>query len=365
MAKKERNCCKPIEDMDNSIRDFRISFTRVICTIAVVTLHTNGCFWAFSQTETYWKSANIIECVFYFAVPVFFMLTGVNLINYRKKYNTKVFFVNRFYKTVVPYIFWSLIGVVYNLLVHSINDVTFKDIIVGLLNGSDIVSIYWFFPSLFISYLAIPLFSAVEDVYKRRLFKYLIYAGFILNIFIPFIVRVYNYYANQELEWSYILIPVSGFLIYPLCGYLIYNNPLSSCITSWPVVSFISLAGLTIHIYGTYYLSMKSGHIESLYKGYTNFPCFVYSIGIFILLQKIGHLIQKNRSINKIINMIDGYSFSIYLLHWFVLDVMRRLPFINTYSIVWRLGGAYIITASVVIIVWIMRKIPVARHVVP
>ena len=55
-----------------------LSFIQLISALAMVTLHTTGCFWEFSR-EPYWRSANLIECLCYFAVPVFFMLSGITL----------------------------------------------------------------------------------------------------------------------------------------------------------------------------------------------------------------------------------------------------------------------------------------------
>ena len=74
-----------------------IDILNVVSCLAVVFLHTNEMFWAFSY-EPYWISANIIECVFYYAVPVFFMITGTTLIDYRKNTIQKSFFVSEFQK---------------------------------------------------------------------------------------------------------------------------------------------------------------------------------------------------------------------------------------------------------------------------
>lgn len=71
-----------------------ISLASVISAIAVVFLHTNEVFWQFSM-ERYWFTANIIESVFYFAVPIFFMISGAMLIDYKNKYDTKTFFIKR------------------------------------------------------------------------------------------------------------------------------------------------------------------------------------------------------------------------------------------------------------------------------
>lgn len=48
-----------------------IQILGVIACLAVVAMHVNGCFWQFSY-DRYWITANIIECICYFAVPIFF-----------------------------------------------------------------------------------------------------------------------------------------------------------------------------------------------------------------------------------------------------------------------------------------------------
>ena len=60
--------------MMNKNRIEYISLASVLSAIAVVYLHANGCFWDFS-TSRYWITANMIESIFYFAVPIFFMIS--------------------------------------------------------------------------------------------------------------------------------------------------------------------------------------------------------------------------------------------------------------------------------------------------
>ena len=42
----------------------------VIAALAVIYLHMNRVFWTYSP-KPWWISANLIECLSYFAVPVF------------------------------------------------------------------------------------------------------------------------------------------------------------------------------------------------------------------------------------------------------------------------------------------------------
>lgn len=91
---------------------YYIDVLNVISCLSVVILHTNNAFWKFSY-ESYWISANFIECIFYFAVPVFFMITGVTTIDYREKYGTRVFLKKRIQKSLIPFVLWSMIATLY------------------------------------------------------------------------------------------------------------------------------------------------------------------------------------------------------------------------------------------------------------
>ena len=56
-----------------------------ICScMAVVFLHHNGIVHNFSNTRA-WRESLIVECGFYWAVPIFLMLSGATLLNYRSK----------------------------------------------------------------------------------------------------------------------------------------------------------------------------------------------------------------------------------------------------------------------------------------
>lgn len=206
-----------------SSRDFSLTFIQVVCAIAVVTLHTNGCFWSFSATERYWFTANIIECVCYFAVPVFFMMTGITLIDYQDKYDTKTYFKKRAEKTLLPYIAWSLIGVVYLLATKRITQeqLTAKWVLNGLLSTEGIIYLYWFFQPLFCVYLSIPLFAAIDKEKKKKTAEYLLLVSLVANILLPFL----NSSLNLGLQWPYRIAVTSGYLFWTWGGVLRIQLP--------------------------------------------------------------------------------------------------------------------------------------------
>ena len=241
--------------MDNTICKTEpnyIDIAHVICAISVVILHTNGAFWDFSATELYWKSANVIENVFYFAVPVFFMLTGVTLLDFYKRYDLITFISKRIAKTVFPYVFWSLFGIMFRLFfVKDVGSFSLGFVIKGLLSGT-CVSVYWFFIPLFCVYLSLPLFASVKDERKREVFVYVACAAFVLNILIPFLISV----LHLEISFPISISVGSGYLFYVLIGYLLDRNELST--GTKRMLYLLGLIGLLFEIVGTYILSINN-----------------------------------------------------------------------------------------------------------
>lgn len=338
-----------------------LSLASVISAFAVVMLHTNGVFWWFS-TEGYWFSANIIESVLYFAVPVFFMISGATLIDYRERYTTKEYFKKRINKTFIPFVAWMLVGTLFTRLLDGKSLIPmeageWKETILNLINNK-VIEVYWFFTPLFCVYLSIPLLSAIEKNIRIRVFQYLIAAALVFNIVFPFFSNIFSLgYTN------YVLIDVAdGYLFWIFVGYVLNKQTLEK---KWRIISYVfGIIGLLIHMVGTYTLSMDAGAVVTLYKGYVSFPCVMYSIAIFIFIKEVGQKI-KNQNIWCFVNWVGKYTFAIYLMHWFVMVVLQRLLDLNVYSIVYRLGFPVVVCGVCIFITWIMRKIPIVKKFVP
>ena len=336
-----------------------ITFISVISAVSVLILHTNGCFWAFSSTARYWRSANIVECVFYFAVPLFYMISGITLMDFYDRTTLKGYFFKRFLKAGLPFLAWSLIGLAEKICIHSIavEDVDLKFIYQGI-TGTSIVDIYWFFTPLFVVYLCMPLYAAVDKSKRKTVFTYVVIAGFVLNILVPFLKSVFSIHLNTPYN-----VPVaSGALIWLPLGWLLHNCE----IKKWHkgLIYALAVLGLSMHIWGTYVLSMEAGKIVSTYKGYQNVPCVLYSVGVFVLLKDIGTRVMHGK-IAKLLRRMGRYTFPVYMMQFVLLDAVRFLPFINTKSLLYRLGAPFVMIPIIMAITWCMRKIPVIKKIVP
>ena len=360
---------KNTENVKNKSLNY-IDFLNVISAVSVVILHTNGAFWTYKADRT-WFVSNIIECVFYFAVPVFFMITGATLIDYSKRYSTPVYFKKRFVKTFIPFVAWSLFPVFTDLIKKIVfhrsgvfTEYTAEYFINGIFN-TKFVPLYWFFIPLFCVYMCIPLFSAVDCGRKKSVFIYLAIVCFAVNILVPFVVNLLKLQFNISVSWPFSVSVGSGYLLYPVIGYLLHNYELKP--KHRICIYIAAAAGLALHIFGTYGLSVSDGSINRFFKGYNNLPCLLYSVGIYVAAKQIS---RKITSLNVIrfFEFLRRYTFALYLIHVIVIKytgrLFIRLGAANT-SMVYVFIQPVFIIAICIFITFVLRKIPALKYIVP
>lgn len=329
----------------------------VISCLAVVWLHANGVFWQFSY-EPYWITANMIESICYFAVPIFFMISGCNLIDYRERYSTKEYFKKRIMKTVIPFIFWSLFGCVYMIItkVIAIEDISVISVLNGIIN-TNFCGTYWFFMPLFSVYLCIPVLSLVKEN-RKKFFSYLIVACFVCNICLPFIFN----FLPLSFNWNFSVSMAGGYLFYVLIGYYIDYYEIKR---HYRIAIYVmGIIGLLLHLFGTYYLSYRDGAINPLFKDYMNVPCVLYSVAIFVFF-KYMDTTKLMDWLFKGTKFFANTTFGVYLIHWFLLDAILRVTKINSYSLKYRVIGGFCVFIIASVLIKCAKKIPIVRRIVP
>ena len=239
-----------------------ISCLKVICCLSVIILHTNEIFWS-RPYGMLWVTANILETFFYFAVPVFFMISGATLLDYRNRYSTEIFFKKRFSRTFVPFIFWSFVA---GLFKAWLNGQTFDfnviHVIDSILNVKYFYN-YWFFTALFAVYLSMPLLSAVTD--KLTVYTCTSIVGVICVGILPLCFSLLDIGG-----WPITPPVVGGYILYVLLGYIFSKKDLDK--KQRLIVYILGFAGWFVHFAGTIYMSHGTDEIDSTFKGYLNIP---------------------------------------------------------------------------------------------
>ena len=341
----------------SSSRKRYLSVLSVIACLSVLCLHINSGYWTY-RNNFLWYCSNLIECLFYFAAPVFFMITGATLIDYNKRYSTRQYAKKRLTRVGIPFLFWSVFGLLFRLIAGDITwgSLTLRSVINSLVN-TRYMTIYWFFISLFVLYLAIPLFSNVADEKKRTVFGYLIAVGFTLNAFLPLLFNLLHLEYNQNLMFGVCSEP----LLYALLGYYIdrYEIP-----KTWRTGIYAAgIAGLLIHLFGTALLSHSAGQVITIFKGYGNVPCILYAVAIFTLF-KYTDKTRVMAFLEKLVKPLSDCTFGIYLTHMFALETVIKVSDRVAFGLPLRILLEAVALVLVIALVKLLTKIPYVRRIV-
>ena len=326
-----------------------ISLAKIIAAFAVVILHTNGAFWSFnfSNYKRYWLSANIIECIFYFAVPFFALCIGATLLDFNEKYGLLKYYYRRIIKVVIPLLFWSFSLYFYRLYVLkncSKVKLSFENLW-NLYYKHKVYSIFGSFHTFLEGYMIIPLLAYVEKSKKLKIYLYCFFMLLITQAIIPYLIKL----LNPNLEWVYHI--NAGYIIYIFAGYIKRKRIF---------IYILGIICLLIHIYGTKILTLKYKSIIKLHKGYLN----LYSCSLFLFLKENTKILSM--LINPVyINKIGSLTIGSFFMHMPIKDSYLKLFSVNKFSLEFRLFSGIIICFISLLITAIIKKIPILKYTVP
>lgn len=351
----DNNIIKPVY----KLLDY-ISLAKIFAVFAVVILHTNGKFWKFKYDfyKNYWISANIIECVFYFAVPVFVLCIGATLLDFNEKYGLIKYYKRRIFKVIIPLLSWNVILYFYrtyflkNFPERKISFAYLWD----LYYNHRIYFIFGSFHQFLVVYMFIPLVAYIQKLNKIKIYSYCFIILVVTQSLIPYIINVFH----LPLVWIYKR--NIEYIIYIFPGYIIQNYKFPTLYRY--IIYILGLSGLLIHIFGTQILTLRYRRINRMHKGYFNIPCILYSCSIFLFIKENAYLLFKIIN-KKYINKIGSLTIGPFFLHLPIIDTFHKYMKIDPYSFNYRLYGGIFVCTICLIITAILKKIPLFNYILP
>ena len=329
----------------------------ILAIFAVLILHHNGIVHGSPMTRA-WNTSLIAECLFYFAVPLFCMLSGANLMNYRQKYNTKTFFKKRVLKVIIPFLFWSSFMFVYKIFfTKTIKIRSFVELANYFFLSKEETTYYFMFNIIGI-YLTIPFISLVAKKENKKSLWFTCALYFIFNAFIPNILTLFKIQYNKDASVLF-----GGYIIFAILGYLISITDIKK---KYRYLIYVSaLIGIAYRYITTFILSKNAGKVIKVTWGYTSWHSILLASSVFIAIKYI--FINKKFSIKstKILCNLSSCSFGIYLIHQLVMQVEKNIFPIKVTSWEYRTIFVFITYFVSLLIIYILKKIPLIRKVVP
>ncbi len=396
-----------IRTLQAPVRKDFITLAGVIAAMSVIFLHTNGCFWWMDpMTDDRWAGANTIEAVFYFAAPLYFMISGATLMDYSDRCTLGQYFVRRIKKIIPAFVVWNVVALLYNIYYKKTMALTkdstvfaflFKDGIsnvdtlgnpTGTLNffdgmfNSKFLGIYWFLPSILAVYLILPLFAAVEKDKRRKIFTYFVLVWLVVCKLIPFVVDLIQYdspvkFIGWPLQENGIFL---DFIVYAVLGYLVseYEAP------AWMryTIYGLALVAFLLQWLGTYYHAIETGD-RYMFKGgrYDKLPSYLYATGVFLLIKRMSDDVMRWKPVRFVVEHMAKYTFATYLIHWYLMemfiDMFHKEWFTNLFGceaidnltiaagLWYRLLTPFLLYAVCMGIAWVLRRIPLVKRIVP
>ena len=324
----------------------------ILSCIAVIALHQNGIVHSFSPTAE-WAESLIVEVVCYWAVPVFFMLSGAKLLSYPERYSTRAFLKRRFVKTFIPFIIWSLVwcAIYYNRS-HSMPADLLE--IVTCIIQTGYQPVYWFFIPLFGVYLLMPVLSLLRDNYKLIIYIELLI--FICSGIIQPLISILNWPEISILNNS-----LSMPIFYCLAGYYLSKCNLSRRFLF--ILIICSVLCFLFRYFYTYYQSFKLGYTDKTLFSLGYFTAVIPAITLFEGIKRIHFCFSAKTE--TIIKLLASCSFGIYLVHMLVTKVCIYFLCIDVTSLIWRTLGIFFIYAISLFVVFMSKKIKIGNYIFP
>lgn len=285
-----------------------IDLIKVIATLSVVLLHVAAALVLKMGKIDFsdWMAGNIFDSITRMAVPLFFMVSGVLLLN-GKEEPLSTFFKKRFLKVFIPLILWSFIYILFKI--HALNqDINIVNNILLSLHRPEYWHL-WFLYAIIGIYLFLPVLKVFINHSTQNIQIYFI----ILWIFSVAIIPFSNYFTGTSIK---IDIPAAtGYIGYLVLGYQLAKISITRKLYYISII-FIILSTLGT-IFGTLYLSEKSGRFIHFFYDFNSITTIIQAISYFIVLKYIGEtkLKKSNFIATYSITAISISSLGIYLIH--------------------------------------------------
>lgn len=321
----------------------------VLACFMVLWDHVDGMFHTYAPGKT-WLLSAMIHVAVNPAVPLFVMISGANLLDYRKKYSTGVFFKKRAISVFIPFVFWSVFYIFFWWTQGSALP-GIKDAINGILYNNYFNGQFWFFYPLFGLYLAMPVFSAIEEPKRRKIYLYCILGYLFAGGIIPVLLNLVGLRYNNGFKFEV----VSLFLFYALFGYYIDHYD----IRKW-VRNLIYAAGLASLIFNILYVMITSTQTGKAVGEYTYYTFILTAMAVFMLFRNLpADLMDKLASVTKPLRKV---TLGVYLVQRAILQFASKL--IDTRSIWYITIGIIPMFIICVVLCMIIKKCPGIKHLI-
>ena len=323
-------------------RYFWPDLLRIVSAFAVVLLHVAG-NWAsrLQPGDTHYLSIIFCRVLSSFAVPVFFMLSGMFFVDPNRHVDIpKIVLGCR--RLLIAFVFWSAF--------YALVFPPHKLFIGQFLKGPGHL---WFLPALASCYLVVPAIRAIARDHKAE--QMLVFAVFFL-LCVPTTLRSLSDSFRRVLPSTIAVLSAPVFLFvlgdfchrFPPTGKVKWGLYLIGCF------NFAATFALTVKLW------MNGLNIDYLLG--VNQSCIVlFSATVFVAFQSLFSAISIQDRWKKLASDLSQSTFGVYLIHMVFVKSIPNLSFFPVVDIVLRTIFCFSLSLVATLL---LRRIPIVKAVI-
>lgn len=331
-------------------RNLSLDLLKILACFSVVVLHVTGRVVLVEDAYTISHFLYYVACI---AVPIFFMVNGYFLLN--KKEVNYSYILKKITNIIIVVFSWNLLIVIAKMIIERELSNPFELTIKNFIQQEYFWQ-FWFFGSLIIIYLFVPILNKYFKNIKSAVLLTCIGIGICLVIDLISIFR--SSYGESIVQINV----VQTFRLWTWFTYYLLGGILGNTLVKNKIINFINVklnwailisALIMSNIY-QYNMAKLYNEVNAEYF-YDNILTFVYVISLFILVLRFDF-----KSLSRFILLISSNMIGIYILHVTVIKVLSKLikfdkPLLNTIII-------FIVFILSLLSSWILSKIPIVKR---
>lgn len=292
-----------------------MDYLNVLAMMFVVWQHARIHFYWPKDVPGFWFEL-VVSSVAVAAVPIFFMISGANLMDFPARYDLRTYLRRRVLRVGVPYLIWTQ---VYIVAAWVRGDVAGPgQWVAATFRGSTVAPPFWYIEVLLGIYLVLPVFAymvAGLGESWRGPFVYVTALAVVAAALLPLARQVWpGFLGTFEL-------PLAGYLMFALLGYLLVRVQLSrhaqwgiGLLGAVGIAAFIALGGP---------LSIAGSDYAPFAVGYLALPALAIAAAFFVAARALPT--HRWARMNRLVGRVSSWTFGIYLMHYAILGVLQAI----------------------------------------
>ena len=296
---------------------YYFDYLRIFAFVSVIFMHT-AAMPLRAGINGNWYVTNVVTCLAFTAVPLFFMMSGFLLMTSKKTEDVSIMIKNRLPRLIVPLVFWTTVAVIWLLLAND--QLTIKEFLKSMISSTSqpIMVHMWYMYTLIAIYIISPFLYAGLHNMKRS--GHILLFSIIVIVSLQYMIRIIVPEPfNKLFMWD--IVDKMQFFGGHLCTFFLgYYLGTSKKKVSNKLLIMIAVISLGIISVGTWLLTIRTGEFDQTFQVQSQGYEILLASSMFLLAKQ--NLNKTKKWIEHFVKPLAGLSLPVYLCHNIILSIL-------------------------------------------